>query len=402
MNEITNQLIGTMVETEKNKKLKEIEEKEKKMKEEEKKREKNKLLYKSFNTIGFSPKNKKTPIQKSNTLIDFKKFFNNMKMSTFSPQSNNEDLKATSSPKNKNLVLSTNTNSNNNILTFSNYTNEYNMVNNFRQIESSFLNEKSSSNNNLVKLNTNFSPRRTSILSNKNSSFVSIPENSEISKISQKSNQKDIFKRRIEFKKIPKKIISFQKANNYQLKNNSFLKLRNIKKINPNFRDELFTSRLYRRNLSNNKLDENDTSKNNIYYKNKSLLKLKNTKLPFLYDKIIFKKGETEKLLNYQFYNSSYRSCCDTKKTDGINNIPLKTNYKNNWNFVKRFVEQKHKENKNQNILLKIAKIKNENINNTEEKNNNNDNNLITNITNYKTSIPSELHNFHSDTENIS
>ena len=403
MNEITNQLIGTMVETEKNKKLKEIEEKEKKMKEEEKMRERNKLLYKSFNTIGFSPKNKKTPIHKSNTSIDLKKFFNNVKMSTFSPQNNNEDLKATYSPKDKNLVLSTNTNSNNNILTFSNYTNENNVINSFRQIESSFLNEKSSSNNNIVNLNTNFFPRRTSILSNKNSSFASIPEYSEISKVSQKSNQKEIFKRRIEFKKIPKKIISSQKANNYQLKNNSFLKLRNIKKINPNFRDELFTSRLYRRNLSNNKLDENDISKNNIYDKNKTLLKLKNTKLPFLYDKIIFKKGETEKLLNYQFYSSSYRSCCDTKKTDGINNIPLKTNYKNNWNFVKRFVEQKYKEDKNHNIvLLKIAKIKNEKINNREEKNNNDDNNLITNITNYKTSIPSELQNFHSDTENIS
>ena len=34
---------------------------------------------------------------------------------------------------------------------------------------------------------------------------------------------------------------------------------------------------------------------------------LKTMKLPFLADKIIFNKGETEKLLNYQFYSTSYR-----------------------------------------------------------------------------------------------
>ena len=85
------------------------------------------------------------------------------------------------------------------------------------------------------------------------------------------------------------------------------------------------------------------------------------------------------------------------KIIDGINNIPLKTNYKNNWNFVKHFVEQKHKENTIHNSLLKNSKI-----NYFKEKNNSFSKNIISNNTNYKTSIPSEIQNFHSDTENIS
>ena len=65
---------------------------------------------------------------------------------------------------------------------------------------------------------------------------------------------------------------------------------------------------------------------------------------PNINDKIIFSKGETEKLLNYQFYKSSYNACCDINKHDSINNQCLKTNYDNNWNYVKQYTYEKDKE----------------------------------------------------------
>ena len=58
-------------------------------------------------------------------------------------------------------------------------------------------------------------------------------------------------------------------------------------------------------------------------------------------DKIIFAKGETEKLLNYQFYNSSYKACCEIKKENSMDNNCFKTNYQNNWKLVRKFTEEK-------------------------------------------------------------
>ena len=399
INEITNQLIGTMVENEKNKKMKEKEEKEKELNEE---KNKEKILtLKSVNPNYYSPKQtiKKNPVQKSNTLNNIKKFINNCINDKILNQNKIEDkmksdLISSASPKN-NMKDKSSNNSNNNIFTFSNYVSDNNNLtnssNNLNNMELLHLNEKSLSPNN--NKNEIIFPKRASILSNKNNSFISILENSENSKISQIQTQKELFKRKIDFKKIKNNISNYSKKD--IRKNKSNLKLRKFKKINPNFRDELLTSRLIKKNFSNNKLDENNNSKNNAY--EKTLLKLNNIKLPFLYDKIIFKKGETEKLLNYQFYSSSYRSCCDIKKQDGINNIPLKTNYKNNWKMVRYFVEQKHKDKGNKNIKQQITK---ENIDDyifkkgdiiTEKTN------QITNITNYKTSLPSEQQNFISE-----
>ena len=63
--------------------------------------------------------------------------------------------------------------------------------------------------------------------------------------------------------------------------------------------------------------------------------------LPNLYNKIIFKKGETERFINYQFYNSAYKACCETSKNEAINNISIKTNYKNNWKLVTKYLKNK-------------------------------------------------------------
>ena len=398
INEITNQLIGTMVENEKNKKIKEREEKEKELNEENK----DKIIqFKSVNTSYFSPKQtiKRNPLHKASTLTNIKKYINNCINNKILNQNktedkNNNELISSNSPKN-NIKDITPNSSNNNIITFSNYLNNNNITNSSNSlinVESVALNEKSFVPKNYK--NEGVSPRRMSILSNKNNSFISIIENSENSKISKIQSPKELFKKRKDFKKIKNNILNYSKSNTR--KNKSNLKLRQVKKINPNFRDELLTSRLIKKNnFSNSKLNENNNSRNNIY--EKTLLKLNNVKLPFLYDKIIFKKGETEKLLNYQFYSSSYRSCCDIKKQDGINNIPIKTNYKNNWKMVRNFVEQKYKDKGNKNIKQQISKdnlddyiIKKGDI--TTDKNN-----IMTNITNYKTSLPSEPLNFLSE-----
>ena len=63
-------------------------------------------------------------------------------------------------------------------------------------------------------------------------------------------------------------------------------------------------------------------------------------------DKIIFSKGETEKLLNYQFYKSSYNACCEIDKHNSLNNICIKTNYANNWNNVRQYTYDKDKKTK--------------------------------------------------------
>ena len=69
--------------------------------------------------------------------------------------------------------------------------------------------------------------------------------------------------------------------------------------------------------------------------------KLQNLNLPFFNDKIIFAKGETEKLLNYQFYKSSYKACCEIKKQNSMDNNCVKTNYNNNWNLVRQYTHDK-------------------------------------------------------------
>ena len=72
---------------------------------------------------------------------------------------------------------------------------------------------------------------------------------------------------------------------------------------------------------------------------------IKKIKLPFLKNKnIIFKKGETEKLLNFEFYNTSYKSCFEYNEINGkfignnsIGNKSIQKNFKNNWNTVKTY-----------------------------------------------------------------
>ena len=397
INEITNQLIGTMVEAD-NKRKEKIKEKMKKIK-----KEKEKMLFFSYNSASNTPRNiniKKNPIKKSNSQNNIELIIDNKK-----PDSNINKKEYRNNNKQINFSLlsqyykKAENNPLDNALRLSSFSKKNDLKNN-----PEFVNT-----NQLVNLNNkalsptyfniiDFPPRRTSNLSNHNISFYSINSNSE-SSINHKENQKEELNKKIEYKKINDKLINFHKKNNSTKKNNSFLKLRKIRKINPYFRDELFSERLHKNNYLGFNLKEEIIKENNNIF-DRTQLKL-NHKSPTLFDKIIFKRGETEKLLNYQFYSSSYRSCCETKKEDGITNLPIKTNYKNNWKMVRHFVElnKKGKINKK----LKTQNIFNKLNNNKVEiysKDKKIVNIPITNATNYKTSLNTEMHNFLSDNEN--
>ena len=59
--------------------------------------------------------------------------------------------------------------------------------------------------------------------------------------------------------------------------------------------------------------------------------------LPYIKEKIIFKKGETDKLLNHEFYMQSYKNCCEINGLTNIPNKSLQKSYKNNWKMVDNY-----------------------------------------------------------------
>ena len=190
------------------------------------------------------------------------------------------------------------------------------------------------------------------------------------SKFSDKSIKSNIFSgisKKEEYKKLKKNEI--KKGNRYN-NNINILKMKKNKKMDYKIRNDLLTMRLFRKDISKNELDQ---SNSRCFSFEKTMNKFNNKILPNLFNKIIFKKGETEKLLNYQFYNSAYKACCEPVKQDGINNIPIKTNYKNNWKLVQQYVHNTNERNKNNINENKISE------------------NIITYLnTNYKTSFPTE------------
>ena len=111
------------------------------------------------------------------------------------------------------------------------------------------------------------------------------------------------------------------------------------KDSNNKFKSILFFEQYYGKKQKNKKgnfsfsHDKND----NLFIKEKFRDKLKSLHLPFVNDKIIFGKGETEKLLNYQFYKASYKACCEIQKQNSVDNNCMKTNYHNNWNLVRQY-----------------------------------------------------------------
>ena len=187
------------------------------------------------------------------------------------------------------------------------------------------------------------------------------------SKFSDKSIKTNILSEKSEkngYIKIKKEII--KNGDRYRDKR-GMIKLKKNMIKDYNCRNELLTMRLFRKDLSKN--DSEQSNNTRCFSFEKTMNRFNHKVLPNLFDKIIFKKGETEKLLNYQFYNSAYKACCEPVKQDGINNIPIKTNYKNNWKLVEKYVQKKKEKNSEYKISENIIQYLN---------------------TNYKTSLPTE------------
>ena len=58
---------------------------------------------------------------------------------------------------------------------------------------------------------------------------------------------------------------------------------------------------------------------------------------------IKFKRGETEKILAYEYYQNSYKQCVKLSKSqDSLNTV--RKNYKMMWNYVNTYGEKKNKD----------------------------------------------------------
>ena len=59
-------------------------------------------------------------------------------------------------------------------------------------------------------------------------------------------------------------------------------------------------------------------------------------------ENIKFKEGETDRILSYQYYTSSFNNCCEIKKNQ-VSNDSLRKNYNMMWNFVQDYTGHKKK-----------------------------------------------------------
>ena len=223
---------------------------------------------------------------------------------------------------------------------------------------------------------------------------------SSINNVSEHLNRKIVFDKSNKFNNIlpiikekePEKKINNYDSNKEIIPRSSYthnnLNIKGEKERPIKLRRELF-NKLTEKNLINKspkKSDSNNKFKNILFFeqyfggrrklktknysfneknleKEKFKDKLQNLNLPFFNDKIIFAKGETEKLLNYQFYKSSYKACCEIKKQNSMDNNCVKTNYNNNWNLVRQYTHDKRILN-----LTKQEKIMNQTNVNTKKK----------------------------------
>jgi len=123
---------------------------------------------------------------------------------------------------------------------------------------------------------------------------------------------------------------------------------RNKSNYKINNRNGLFSASLFSKTYGNLKDEGKLTDRTN--FKENFTKKINTTNLPYLNEKIIFSRGETEKLLNYHFYSTSYRACCQTAQYNNMPNSSMKANFKNNWKMVRNYVnEKKENEIRNQN-----------------------------------------------------
>ena len=101
----------------------------------------------------------------------------------------------------------------------------------------------------------------------------------------------------------------------------------NTRTLNPNFRNTLYSEKFM-------KLNEGQASD----IKDKLLLPIINYETK-TNERREFKKGETEKLLLYEFYNNSYKNCARIHPSKGFQNVSMALHYKNMWNYVDAYTK---------------------------------------------------------------
>ena len=145
--------------------------------------------------------------------------------------------------------------------------------------------------------------------------------------------------------------IKIEKKDNLELQSPEKLELENIKKNlksktknvigrNNRFKDSFYSERFFGKTSEHPHIKtEIEKKEEKIKSINKFKKNLSNLHLPFLKDNIIFQRGETEKLLNLNFYKTSYKACCEINKQIDMPNSCIRKNYRNNWKLVKQYAK---------------------------------------------------------------
>ena len=159
-----------------------------------------------------------------------------------------------------------------------------------------------------------------------------LPKNWKINNLKKHTKHTEIFKKKEDNTDL---IISDMSENTKDYINNS--KKKKVLGRNYNgIRDTFYSEKLLGKTVTSLRTDL-DKKKNKFSSVNKFRRNLTNLQLPFLNDKIIFNRGETEKLLNLHFYKSSYKACCEIIKQNDMPNSSIQKNYKNNWKLVEQY-----------------------------------------------------------------
>ena len=145
--------------------------------------------------------------------------------------------------------------------------------------------------------------------------------------------------------------IKIEKKDNLELQSPEKLELENIKKNlksktknvigrNNRFKDSFYSERFFGKTSEHPHIKtEIEKKEEKIKSIDKFKKNLSNLHLPFLKDNIIFQRGETEKLLNLNFYKTSYKACCEINKQIDMPNSCIRKNYRNNWKLVKQYAK---------------------------------------------------------------
>ena len=145
--------------------------------------------------------------------------------------------------------------------------------------------------------------------------------------------------------------IKIEKKDNLELQSPEKLELENINKNlksktknvigrNNRFKDSFYSERFFGKTAEHPHIKtEIEKKEEKIKSIDKFKKNLSNLHLPFLKDNIIFQRGETEKLLNLNFYKTSYKACCEINKQIDMPNSCIRKNYRNNWKLVKQYAK---------------------------------------------------------------